>query len=160
MGKIVSVPHEVLTSPGGATEDLSDRLRLTVTRLARRLRQHSDPGGATPSQLSLLSTVERRGPITLGDLAAYEQVQPPTITLLAGRLENHGLLRRHPDRADRRVTRVAITPAGRRLLARIRSHKTLYLAQRLQSLSDDDRRLLADAVEVLDRVVRDETDAP
>lgn len=139
-------------APTQPAEHLAERLRLAVTRLARRLRQQSEPG-ASPTQLAVLATVERAGPITLGDLAAAERVQPPTITVAVGRLEALGLVRREPDEVDRRVVRVRIDTAGRRLLARNRSRKTAYLEQRLRSLSADEHATLDAAVAILDRIL-------
>src|SRR5574341_2207842 len=98
-------------APVGTTTDLADGLRLAVTRLARRLRQQTDVD-ASPTQVAVLSTIERRGPISLGDLAARERVRPPTVTAAVGRLEERGLVVRHPDPDDRRVVRVEITAAG------------------------------------------------
>jgi DNA-binding MarR family transcriptional regulator len=135
--------------------DLADRLRLAVTRLARRLRQQSG-NDASPTQLSALATVERRGPITLGRLAEAERVKPPTMTAAATRLVADGLLARHVDESDRRIVRVAITPAGRKLLARNRSRKTAELERRLRRLSPEDRHTLDRAVVVLDRLLEQE----
>ena len=134
---------------------LPERLRLAVTRLARRLRQQSSVD-SSPTQLSALSTIERLGPITLGDLAVAESVQPPTVTAAIGRLEGQGLVRRETDAEDRRVVRVVVTPAGRKLLARTRSRKTAYLARRLQALTPEERATLAEATEILDRLLEPE----
>jgi DNA-binding MarR family transcriptional regulator len=138
--------------------ELPERLRLAVTRLARRLRQQSDDG-ASPTQLAALATIERRGPITLGDLAASERVQPPTITAAISRLAQLGLVRRRPDPTDGRITRVEIAPAGRKLLARNRSRKTAYLAQRLRTLDPADRATLEAAAEILGRLLESEAEA-
>src|SRR5436853_2009335 len=105
------------TAPQQNETQLAERLRLAVTRLARRLRQQSE-ASASPTQFSALATIERNGPITLGDLAAAEGVQPPTATAAVGRLEQSGLVARRPDEHDRRVVHVEITAAGRKLLAR------------------------------------------
>ncbi len=94
------------------TAELASRLRLGVTRLARKLRQQAEPG-ITPSLLSALSTIERAGPMTIGDLCAAEQVQPPTMTRLVASLVETGLVERNVDPADRRVAWVRVTPAGR-----------------------------------------------
>lgn len=140
------------TAPVTAPVDLAEHLRLSVTRLARRMRQQ---GGvdASPTQLSALASIERNGPITLGDLAAAERVQPPTITGAVGRLEHQGLVVRRPDRADKRVVRVVITAAGRRLLARNRSIRTAFLARRLDTLDASERATLADAAVLLERLL-------
>jgi DNA-binding MarR family transcriptional regulator len=134
---------------------LPARLRLVVTRLARRLRQQGETA-ASPTQLAALATIERDGPITLGDLAAVERVQPPTITAAVGRLEEQQLVRRRADTRDRRVARVEITAAGRRLLAHARSRKTEYLERQLAALSPDERAALERAVPILERVLEEE----
>src|SRR3954466_12255229 len=97
--------------------DLASRLRLSGTRLARRLRQQTD-AEITPSQLATLSSVDRLGPITLGDLASVERVQPPTMTRIVSGLEETGFVVRQIDEKDRRIARVQTTVAGRRFLER------------------------------------------
>jgi DNA-binding MarR family transcriptional regulator len=128
---------------------------MVVTRLARRLRQQAE-SAASPTQLAALATIERDGPLTLGALAAIERVRPPTITAAVGRLEEQGLVRRHPDRRDRRVAHVEITAPGRRLLAESRSRKTAYLERRLAALGAHERHTLEKAAEILERVVEEE----
>jgi DNA-binding MarR family transcriptional regulator len=140
------------------TPALPARLRLVVTRLARRLRQQGETA-ASPTQLAALATVERHGSITLGELAAVERVQPPTITAAIGRLEQRGLVRRRTDPDDRRVARVEITREGRRLLERSRSRKTAYLERRLAALSADERVTLERAAEILERLLAHDADA-
>jgi DNA-binding MarR family transcriptional regulator len=135
--------------------DLAERLRLGVTRLARRLRQQSGTG-ISPTQQAALATIERRGPLTLGELAAHERVQPPTITVAVGKLEEHSLVRRRRDTADRRVTHVEVTAAGRKLLARTRSQKTAYLDRLLRGLTEKERSTLIAAAPVLDRLLEQE----
>ena len=137
---------------------LPERLRLAVTRLARRLRQQSDIG-ASPTQLSALATIARLGPMTLGDLAAAERVQPPTITAAVSKLESQGLAVRRPDERDRRIVQVDVTSAGRKLLARNRSRKTAYLAKRLDALSPRERETLSEATAILDRLLEPEAEA-
>jgi DNA-binding MarR family transcriptional regulator len=140
---------------GVPTSGLPARLRLVVTRLARRLRQHGETA-ASPTQLAALATIERDGPLTLGDLAAVERVQPPTITAAVGRLEARGLVRRGTDLRDRRVARVEITPPGRRLLEQSRSRKTAYLEARLAALTSDERDTLERAAAILERVLEED----
>src|SRR3954447_466357 len=113
--------------------ELPSRLRFTVMRLARRLRQTGD-SDATLSQLSALAMIEHNGPITLGELAALERVAPPSMTRIVSHLEERGLVTRQVDAADRRVSRVSVTGDGQRLLERSRSKKTAYLAARIEKL--------------------------
>ena len=105
-------------------------LRLSATRLARQLRQGSD-AGLTPSQLSVLATIERHGSLTLGALADQERVAPPSITKVVAKLEAAGLVARRLDERDRRVAWVELTNAGSTRLAKIRQRKTVWLAARI-----------------------------
>ena len=143
------------TSAEPVAPALPSRLRMVVTRLARRLRQQGE-SAASPTQLAALATIERDGPLTLGALAAIERVRPPTITAAVGRLDEQGLVRRRTDARDRRVARVEITSRGRRLLAESRSRKTAYLEQQLAALSADERATLAQAATILERVLERE----
>jgi DNA-binding MarR family transcriptional regulator len=134
---------------------LAARLRLGVTRLARRLRQEAE-AGVTPSMLSALSSAERQGSLTMRALCHAEQVQPPTMTRIVAALVEAGLVVREPDPADGRVAWVTVTPAGRRLLERSRRRKEAYLAKSLRSLDEGELRTLEAASEILERL----TDAP
>lgn len=131
---------------------LPSRLRLAVMRLARRLR-HEAGGDITQSQLSALASVERSGPVSLKDLAEIERVAPPSMTRIATCLEERGLVMRTVDSTDRRVARLAITGAGRDLLAESRARRDGYLARRLQALPDAERELLEQALPILERLI-------
>jgi DNA-binding MarR family transcriptional regulator len=134
---------------------LAARLRLGVTRLARRLRQEAE-AGVSPSMLSALSAAERRGSLTMRDLCRAEQVRPPTMTRIVAALVEAGLVEREADPTDGRVAWVTVTPEGRRLLERSRRRKEAYLAKALGSLEQDELRTLEDAAGILERL----TDAP
>jgi DNA-binding MarR family transcriptional regulator len=132
---------------------LAGRLRLSITRLARILRQQ-DAGSLGPTMSSALATITHDGPLTLGDLAGREHVAPPSITKVVGQLEAKGLVRRVQDGRDRRVTRVETTAAGRRHIAQTRSRRTAWLAVRLDDLPADDVERLWAAADVLERLSR------
>jgi DNA-binding MarR family transcriptional regulator len=134
-----------------AAPSLGSQLRLSVMRLARRLRQQT-AGGITQSQLSALATVAKHGPVSLGELAGIERIAPPTMTRIAARLEEQGLVERRPDAADRRVARVVVSPAGDALLADIRTRRDAFLTERLQELTSDERAVLAKAIPLLERL--------
>ena len=135
--------------------ELGSRLRLSVTRLARRLRQQAQQADAevTPSQLATLSSVERLGPITLGELASVERVQPPTMTRIIAGLEESGLVARKVDENDRRVARVETTVAGSKFLERTRGRKDAYLSARIRTRDPEDRAVLARATTLLERLL-------
>jgi DNA-binding MarR family transcriptional regulator len=134
--------------------DLPERLRLVVTRLARRLRQQAE-APISPTQSSALATIDRRGPLTLGELAEIERVQPPTITAAVGRLEEQGLVDRRRDPEDRRVARAQVTAAGRKLLKETRSRTSAYLERRVAELPARDRATLERAAAVLERLLEE-----
>jgi DNA-binding MarR family transcriptional regulator len=131
------------------------RLRLSATRLARRLR-HEAGAGLTPSQLSALAVIHHRGPLTLGALAEREGVAPPSITKIVHNLEEQGLVARSGDPDDRRVTRVATSEAGDRLVIESRRRKTAWLAGRISQLDAYQQRRLADALDVLDLLTEEQ----
>lgn len=133
---------------------MTSRLRMVVARFSRRLRQEANEG-ATPSQLAALATIERRGPITLGELAGHERVRPPTMTRIVAGLEETALVRREIDPSDRRVARVTITPEGSRLLARSRTRKDAYLASLLEQLHPDELAVVERAVPILERLIEE-----
>jgi DNA-binding MarR family transcriptional regulator len=134
------------------TLELANVLRPTITRLARRLRQQ-DHTGLGPTVTAALSSIAKHGGPTHGELAAIEQVAPPTITAVVGKMETLGLVTRETDSIDRRVTRIRVTPAGVDQLDEVRSRRTSWLASQLSTLTDDERRRLADAVDVLAKLV-------
>ena len=145
------------TAPPGAQVDreLVVQLRLTVGRLARRLRQQTE-GEITASQLSALATVRRFGPLSLGALAAVERVRPPTMTRIVGQLEAAGLVVRRPSLRDRRSAEVELSAAGRELLDRSRTRKDAYLAERLATLAPGEVAVLRQAAATLQRLLEAE----
>lgn len=139
------------TTTASATRTAA-KLRLAITRTARRLRQEAGVG-LSPSQGAALATIERHGPLTPSELAAAERIQRPTATRLLAKLEAAGLAGRQADPADRRSSLVTITAQGRALLAESRAHKDAYLARRLRELDAGDRATLARAAEILESLL-------
>jgi DNA-binding MarR family transcriptional regulator len=129
--------------------ELATRLRLAIARSARRLRQEAGTQ-LSPSLTAALATVEAHGPLTPSELAARERVQRPTVTRIAARLEELGLVSRAADPADRRSALITITPAGRELLAAARTRKDAFLSERLEALAPADRATLERAAALLE----------
>src|SRR6185369_9570742 len=109
-------PANATSKTTDKTADLADRLHSAAIHLLRRLRREDDASGLPAPQLSAMSVIVFGGPITLGALAAAEQVRPPTITRVVAALEDAALVVREVDEADRRIVRVFATPKGTRLL--------------------------------------------
>lgn len=148
------------TTPSEPTVHLPDevarlaaQLRLSTTRLARRLRAESD-ANLTPSLHSALAMVHVHGPLTMGTLAELEGVAPPTVTKIVGRLEHDALVERIADPDDGRVCRVATSAAGEELLARSRERKNAWLAGRLGGLDREDLLVLHRAGEIIDELLQ------
>lgn len=131
--------------------ELAARLRLAITRTARRLRQEAGTG-LSPSQSAALATIERHGPLTPSELASLERVQRPTATRIVAHLEDDDLVERAGDPADGRSFTVAITPKGRALMRRLRTRKNTYLARRLGELDASDLETLEGAADILERI--------
>jgi DNA-binding MarR family transcriptional regulator len=127
------------------------RLRVALARLSRRLRRH-ELAGLTPTQLAALSTIEKTGPMRLGDLAAAEGIAPSTLTRLVTALEEAGYVRRCADPSDARASTLTITAHGQDALERIRSENTLMLTESLELLTPEQRSALAAALPVLEQL--------
>ncbi len=150
MPSVSPATAEPLADPSEA----AGRLRLSATRLARRLRQEAD-AGLTPSQLSALAVIEHHGPLTLGSLAEHERVAPPSVTKVVHKLEADGFVRRSSDPADGRITWVTTSERGAELVAESRRRKTAWLAGRIGRLEPDQQCRLAAALDVLDLLTED-----
>ncbi len=135
-------------------EELAGRLRLAINRLQRRLRQEA-LAGLSPAQASALGSVYRLGSPTLGELAAVEQVQPPTMTRIVATLADSGMVTRVTDTADRRSARVRVTPAGKRSLERIRTLKNAFLTRQLAELNPDEQAKAGQLVDLLEHLLRE-----
>jgi DNA-binding MarR family transcriptional regulator len=135
--------------------ELAARLRLAITRTARRLRQEAgtDLG---PSGASALATIERHGPLAPSELAERERIKRPTVARILARLEQEGLVDRVRDPDDGRASIVSTTARGRALLRRLRARKTAYLASRLGELEPGEVAALRRAAEVLERMLEGE----
>ena len=132
--------------------ELANTLRPVVARLARRLRQQ-DHTGLGPTMTAALASIAKHGGPTHGELAAMEHVAPPTITAVVGKMEKLGLVTRVTDATDRRVTRILITPSGAEQLDSVRNRRTSWLASELSQLTAEERQRLADATDVLAKLV-------
>jgi len=134
---------------------VADRLHSAAIHLLRSVRRQDRHAGVGPARLSALSVLVFRGARTAGELAAEEQVRPPTMTRIVAGLARDGLLRRRADESDGRVVRLEATVKGKRLLDRSRRRRIARLAGRLADLPDRDRRMLARAAHIMERLARE-----
>jgi DNA-binding MarR family transcriptional regulator len=131
------------------------RIRESITKVNRRLRQTRPLGDMTIAQISAMLSLETAGAMTPRELAEAERVQPPTITRIIARLEERGLIQRTPHPTDGRQVILAPSPAGRQLLAEYQRVRDEWLAQRVSGLSVEERNILHRAAEILTRIAKD-----
>ena len=138
----------------GELQDVATRLHAASIRLLRALRREDDGSGLSAPRLSALSVVAFGGPLSLAELAAAEQVRPPTMSRIVDYLVGEALVTRETAPGDRRSVRIAATDKGRRLMEAGRERRVRALVERLVTLAPSERRALARGVEVLERVTR------
>ena len=129
-----------------------DRLRLALLRVVRRIRTHSN-GSITPSQLAVLATVIRHEHLTVGQIAEFEHVKPPSVSKIVAALEKIGFVERTVDPTDRRCVPIAATPAGAAHLDEVRAAGRTWLAERLGTLDRDDIATIEAAMPALERLL-------
>ena len=139
-------------APDPTETEMATRLRLAVGRLHRRLSRRA-VGGLTPSQLSVLVTIEQHGPLRLGDLASRELITPPTVTRLVASLHERDLIDRVTDPDDGRAALIELSPDGHSLLEQIRRQTTAFIAERIARLDPDMRAQVSQSVDVLEHLL-------
>ena len=134
---------------------VADRLHSTAIHLLRRVRRQDVASGEGPARLSALSVLVFGGPKTLGELAAAEQVKPPTMSRIVAGLARSKLVEITADPADARRMRIRPTPGGVKLLQQGRERRIADLAAHLRRLSPEELRKVAESTEILARLLRD-----
>lgn len=135
------------------------RLRMTLGRISRLLDRQSAGAGLTKTQLSVLSSVARRGPIRAGDLAEIEGLNPTLLSRVIGKLCDAGLVRRRVDPDDARAWLIEMTPAGSKEHQRIRAERGRLLRVGLESLEPSDAARLRESLPVLEELFEHMRDA-
>ena len=136
---------------------LATAMRISISRLARRLRVERLGLGGTETglsdiQLAALAALARHDSMTPGELAEHEKVQPPSMTRVIAVLEERGLVRREPHATDRRQVVLTVTNEGRDVVQPVRRRREAWLAQRLQELTPDERQIRLAAAPILEKI--------
>jgi len=134
------------------TAALAHDLRLSVMRFSRRLRTQRVDTSVTLTHLAALSTLKQHGPMSPGELAAHERVQPPSMTRVVVALEGMGLVTRTPHPTDGRQVVIDLTPAAEALLGDEARAREAWLSERLQQLSREEREVLREASVIMDKL--------
>lgn len=149
MLSIMSSVQQLLRSDAG----LAAALRVSVARLNRRLRSQRDPDNELSlGQLSVLGALFRNGACSIGELAAHERVQPPSMTRTVNCLEEEGYVERRAHETDRRQVVVALADKGAETLAADRKRRDAWLAQRMRDLTPEERSVLRQAAPIIERL--------
>jgi DNA-binding MarR family transcriptional regulator len=138
------------------TLTIADRLRPVLLRVGRELRREAREVGISPEQVSLLVAIKYSPGICVRELAARERVSPPALSNHVDRLERDGLVSRTPSTSDRRRVGLTLTEDGQRVLRRVRSRRTAWLASRLGGLSSAELELVEAAIEPLSRLLHED----
>ena len=136
----------------GSIADLAAQIRPSLLRLTRMIRNQRVDMSVSLTQISAMGTLRKHGPMSAGELAACERVQPPSMTKVLAHLEERGFVRRDPHPSDRRQAIISITDAGLELLASERRSRDAWLSQRLATLTADERAQLRAVVPLLDKL--------
>ena len=134
------------------TAALAHDLRLAVMRFSRRLRNQRVDTSVTLTHLAALSTLKRSGPMSPGELAAQERVQPPSMTRVVVALEGMGLVTRTPHPTDGRQVIIGLTAAAEDLLSEEARAREAWLSGRLQELTPEERTVLREAAEIMEKL--------
>jgi DNA-binding MarR family transcriptional regulator len=134
--------------------EAADRFHSAAIHALRFVAREDPASGLSAARLSALSVLVFGGPKTLGELAAAEQVRPPTMTGIVQALEQAGLVRRDTDDRDGRVVRVHATAKGKRVLERARERRIAKLAERLSGLEEQELGRVQEAADLVDSALR------
>ena len=141
--------------PASAVQAASE-LRTVISRLRRRLRVVADLGDLTPSQTSVLSRLDKNGPVSASDLAAAERVRPQSMAATLAAIEQHGMIRRDPDPADGRRQLISLTDAARETILGSRRAREEWLSRTLaDDFTEAERQTVLAALMLLDRLVEE-----
>jgi DNA-binding MarR family transcriptional regulator len=141
------------TEMSQSTEQMAEQLHSAAIHLLRILRKEDESGGLNAPRLSALSVIVFGGPIMLRDLAAAEQVRPPTMTRIVNALEQQRLVAKKKNEKDGRSIYISATTAGKRLLLVGRNRRIRSLVRQIDALASTEKSTLREAIRVLVRIL-------
>lgn len=130
----------------------ADSLHSAAIRLLRLARLEDSQAGIGPAQLSALSVLVFKGEMTLGELAATEQVRPPTMSRIVEGLVSRNLVRRVTTKGDRRTVAISATSEGRKLMMAGKARRVRALAKRMEGFTKEEIGTLHAAAQLLARI--------
>ena len=136
------------------TPDPTGDLRIAIGQASRRIRAERGGAGLADPQYTVLLWLNKRGPLTPGQLAELERIQPPSMTRTVNCLEEAGYVERHPHETDRRQVVIALSERGSAILAADRRRRDAWLAKRLRELTPEERSVLRQAAPLIERLAQ------
>jgi DNA-binding MarR family transcriptional regulator len=130
---------------------------ISITQFLTRRMQHEV---LTSSQATILTLLQDGRAWRLSDLASATGVRPPSMTELISRMERQGWLHKMDTAHDRRGVAVTINEEGRMILQALNRRQVDLIAGRLALLSDEEKRIIEQALPVLDRLFSGSDDLP
>jgi DNA-binding MarR family transcriptional regulator len=135
------------------TVQLADRLRPVLLRVGRELRREAREVGVSPQQVTLMVAIKYEPGIGVRELAAREKVSAPAMSKHVDRLERDGYVARTPSDSDKRRVGLTLTEDGARVLRRVRSRRTAWLATRLRGLTKEQLAAVEAAIDPLSELL-------
>jgi DNA-binding MarR family transcriptional regulator len=134
-------------------EAMAESLHSAAIHLLRKLRRADSASGLNAPRLSALSVIVFGGPLTLGQLAAAEQVRPPTMTRIVQALEAKGLVKKVANPEDRRTIHLSATMKGKRVMVEARERRVRSLAKQVGQLSREEQRTVRAAIGLMEGII-------
>ncbi|MDQ1056173.1 DNA-binding MarR family transcriptional regulator [Arthrobacter globiformis] len=139
------------TKNAPALQELAQDFREALRHSVYLVRRLDADGELSAAQLSTLKMLLEDG-VRVGEIARNLGVRVPSATEQVIKLERAGLARREADPDDSRAVRVVLTAQGRDAVESANRRRNAVMAGILESLTDDERRSLAAALPVIEKI--------
>jgi DNA-binding MarR family transcriptional regulator len=137
--------------PAVSAQRLQDAMKRLRARLRAESGQHAT--GLTATQLGVLVSVVREGPVTAARLAAVEHVSAQAIAQSLAVLKAAGLVHGEPDPKDGRKKLMSADPSATELIDKLLTGRASFLARAIdQVVAPDEREDVEKAIELLERL--------
>jgi len=134
---------------GMTDENFDSELRVTIQRLARRIRSERADDNVTDGQFSVLCVLAKEGPLGLGDLSNSERVTPPSMNRTVNALVESGYASRSGSPDDGRKVLIDVTEDGHTVIRETRRRRDAWFSRRLADLTPEQRQILELSAPVL-----------
>ena len=134
---------------GSGEHNDDQEIRLTIQRLARRIRSMQSDESVTEGQRSVLFALANNGAQTLGSLSEHERVTPPSMNRTINALVTAGLVTRVADAEDGRKVCIDLSATGRTFIEETRRQRDAWFTQQLAALTPEERSIVEQSATIL-----------